>query len=89
MNWEWLINETTIARLLPDVCAHYSRPLQGALTLFLEGLPDLRQKAIAMEQATLPATQRYRNGWWCWLGAALFCTSWARPWLETEISPSN
>ena len=56
MNWEWLINETTIARLLPDVYAHYSRPLQGALTLFLEGLPDLRQKAIAMEQATLPAT---------------------------------
>ncbi len=56
MNWEWLINETTIARLLPDVYAHYSRPLQGALTLFLEGLPDRRQKAMALEQATLPAT---------------------------------
>ena len=27
-----------------------------ALTLFLEGLPALRQKAIAMQQATLPAT---------------------------------
>ncbi len=56
MNWEWLINETTLALLLPDVYAHYRRPLQGALTLFLEGLPALRQKAIAMQQATLPAT---------------------------------
>ncbi len=56
MNWEWLLNETNIARVLPDVYAHYRRPLQGALTLFLEGLPPRRQKAIAMEQATLPAT---------------------------------
>ena len=56
MNWEFLINENTIACLLPDAYAHYQRPLQGALTLFLEGLPAQRQEAIAIEQATLPST---------------------------------
>lgn len=56
MNWEWLINETSIARVIPDVYARYRRPLQSVLTLFLEGLPALRQKAMALEQATLPAT---------------------------------
>jgi ubiquinone biosynthesis protein len=54
MNWELLINETTLALLVPDVYALYRRPLQEALILFLEGLPAKRQEAIAIEQATLP-----------------------------------
>lgn len=56
MNWEWLIGETNLTGLLPEAYAKYAKPLQGALTLFLEGLPPLRQGAIAMEQTALPLT---------------------------------
>ena len=56
MNWEWLLNDTNLSELLPDVYALYRKPLKGALTLFLEGLPAVRQKAIAVEQSMLPLT---------------------------------
>jgi ubiquinone biosynthesis protein len=56
MNWEWLLNDTNLSELLPDVYAHYRKPLKGALTLFLDGLPDRRQEAIAREQSMLPLT---------------------------------
>lgn len=56
MNWEFLINENTLGRLLPGVYAHYRRPLLHAVTLFLEGLPAHRQEEVAVEQATLPPT---------------------------------
>lgn len=56
MNWEFLIDETTLVWLLPNLYAHYRRPLQEALILFLQRLPARRQEAIAVQQATLPST---------------------------------
>ncbi|MDA8307342.1 MAG: AarF/ABC1/UbiB kinase family protein [Deltaproteobacteria bacterium] len=54
MNWEFLINENTLAWLVPDIYAHYRRPLLHSLTLFLEGLPETRREDILAEQAALP-----------------------------------
>lgn len=56
MNWESLINENTLSWLLPDEYAHYRKPLQDALTLFLEGLSAKRVEIIAREQEMLPTT---------------------------------
>jgi ubiquinone biosynthesis protein len=56
MNWELLLDETTLSWLLPDVYAHYRRPLRDALNLFLEGLSAKRLESIAGEQEMLPPT---------------------------------
>jgi ubiquinone biosynthesis protein len=55
MKWESLVNENTLAWLIPDVYAQYRRPLLLALTLFLKGLPASRLKDLAVGQAALPA----------------------------------
>jgi ubiquinone biosynthesis protein len=55
-HWDVLINEADIASVLPDAYAHYRRPIKGALTVFLEGLPDAHQEAVLLDQATLPPT---------------------------------
>ena len=89
MNWEFLIDETTLVWLLPNLYAHYRRPLQEALILFLQRLPARRQEAIAVQQATLPSTAAVRTGWSCWPEAALCYTNWVKPWQETGISPPN
>jgi ubiquinone biosynthesis protein len=56
MNWEFLINETALARLVPDVYAQYRKPLLRALTLFVQGLPASRIKEILSVQAALPVS---------------------------------
>jgi len=55
-DWDLLINETDIASVLPAAYAHYRRPIKGALTVFLSGLPEAHQEAVLDEQATLPPT---------------------------------
>lgn len=55
-DWNLLINEADIASVLPEAYAHYRRPIKGALTFFLEGLPEAHQDAVLLDQATLPPT---------------------------------
>jgi ubiquinone biosynthesis protein len=54
IDWDILINETDIASVLPEAYAHYRRPIKGALTVFLQGLPEAHQDAVLLDQATLP-----------------------------------
>jgi ubiquinone biosynthesis protein len=56
IDWNQLINEADIASVLPEAYAHYRRPIKGALTVFLEGLPEAHQNAVLLDQATLPST---------------------------------
>lgn len=39
--------------MLPDAYAHYRRPITGALTVFLDGLPEAHQLEVLEEQAAL------------------------------------
>jgi ubiquinone biosynthesis protein len=55
-DWNLLINEADIGSVLPEAYAHYRRPIKGALTVFLEGLPQAHQDAVLLDQATLPPT---------------------------------
>jgi ubiquinone biosynthesis protein len=55
-NWDSLINETTLALVLPDQYAGFRRPIGSALVVFLRGLPAAHQAAILTEQASLPST---------------------------------
>jgi ubiquinone biosynthesis protein len=56
VDWGLLIDEGAIASVLPDEYARFRRPVLGALTTFLAGLPDEHQAAVLAEQATLPPT---------------------------------
>lgn len=42
--------------MLPEAYAHYRRPIKGALSVFLDGLPPAHQAAVLDEQARLAAT---------------------------------
>jgi len=55
-DWSPLIDEADIASVLPEAYAHYRRPIKGALTFFLEGLPEEHQAAVLVDQASLPPT---------------------------------
>src|SRR4051812_23420756 len=54
--WNFLIDEDAFASVLPDEYAGFRRPIRGALTVFLEGLPAAHQAAVLAEQAALPPT---------------------------------
>lgn len=56
IDWNLLINEADVASVLPEAYAHYRRPIAGALTVFLEGLPQAHQDGVLLDQATLPPT---------------------------------
>ncbi|MGF1581054.1 MAG: AarF/UbiB family protein [Gemmataceae bacterium] len=56
INWNILINQSTVATVLPSEYAQYARPVSDALVLFLNGLPTARQSTIFEEQANLPPT---------------------------------
>jgi ubiquinone biosynthesis protein len=56
VSWEYLIDETALARLLPADYAHFARPVKEGLVLFLNGLPKQRQDQILAEQSALPVT---------------------------------
>ena len=53
VNWNFLIDETSLAPLLPHEYAHFARPITDGLTVFLEGLPAAHQTAILSKQASL------------------------------------
>ena len=55
-NWDFLLNETSLASILPAEYAHFARPIRDGLTVFLGGLAEADQVAILRAQATLPIT---------------------------------
>jgi ubiquinone biosynthesis protein len=56
VNWNVLIDEVSLAALLPATYANLARPVKESLVVFLSGLPPAIQKSIMTEQATLPST---------------------------------
>jgi ubiquinone biosynthesis protein len=54
VDWNLLIDEDAFAALLPGEYARFARPVRGALTVFLGGLPAAHQEAILADQAALP-----------------------------------
>ena len=54
VNWDFLIDESALASLLPDEQARFARPVKEALALFLRHLRDSRQNEIFAVQAALP-----------------------------------
>jgi ubiquinone biosynthesis protein len=64
VNWETLIDEPALARLLPVAYAHFARPVKEGLVEFLCGLPMSAQEQIVADQAVLPfdATLSVRLG---------------------------
>jgi len=54
-SWDSLVNERSLAELLPGDHARFARPVCDALVQFLQGLPAGHQAAILAAQAALPA----------------------------------
>ncbi len=54
--WDFLLDESALAAVLPAEFVHFARPIRDGLSLFLSGLPRDRQAAILRAQAGLPAT---------------------------------
>jgi ubiquinone biosynthesis protein len=55
-NLELLIGAAALNSVLPEAYAHYRRPIQGALGLFIELLEPVHRLAIMHKQALLPPT---------------------------------
>ena len=55
-NWDFLLDESSLASVLPAEYAHFACPLWDGLTVFLSGLAEAEQVAILRAQATLPFT---------------------------------
>lgn len=53
MDWDSLIDERSLASLLPDAQAHFARPVKEGLVVFLTGLPGEVQREIFARQALL------------------------------------
>jgi ubiquinone biosynthesis protein len=64
MDWDSLIDEGSLAALLPEAQAHFARPVTEGLIVFLSGLPDDVQRGILAKQAALgpAATTAIRLG---------------------------
>jgi ubiquinone biosynthesis protein len=56
LNWGLLVDETALSSLLPAEYGRFCRPVQDALTNFLDGLPPAHQAAVLAAQAQLPET---------------------------------
>jgi ubiquinone biosynthesis protein len=56
LNWDLLLDEATLASVLPADSARFARPIRDALTVFLSGLPAAQQRSILLVQAGLPVT---------------------------------
>ena len=89
MNWEFLIDETTLPGCFPTCMPITAGLYRSALTLFLERLPARLRRLSPSNRRRFLQPRRFRTGWRCWLRAALCYTNSARPWLETGTSPSN
>jgi len=55
-NWDFLLDASSLAPVLPTEYAHFARPIGDGLKVFLGGLPEDEQVAILREQAKLPVT---------------------------------
>jgi ubiquinone biosynthesis protein len=55
-DWNFLVDERTLATVLPDAYARYRLPIAGALAVFLEGLSEAHQATLLADQAALPPT---------------------------------
>jgi ubiquinone biosynthesis protein len=55
-SWDCLIDEASVASVIPDEYDRFRRPVRDALTAFLDGLPATHQAAVLAEQASLPPT---------------------------------
>jgi len=69
-SWEFLINESSLAAVLPDEYAHFARPVCDGLKIFLSGLCAADQAAIVRVQAALPSTADFSQR----LGALAQCS---------------
>ncbi len=58
-NWDCLLDEASLASVLPTEYARFARPIREALSLFLGGLPPSQQASILMAQAKLPPTAAF------------------------------
>jgi ubiquinone biosynthesis protein len=56
VSWEYLIDESALARLLPQAYSCFARPVKEGLVVFLNGLPASTQEQILAEQAALSAS---------------------------------
>jgi ubiquinone biosynthesis protein len=54
--WETLIDEATLAKLLPAEYSHFALPVKESLVVFLNGLPQRFQASILSAQLALPST---------------------------------
>ena len=53
-HWDTLLDEASLAALLPSEHSRFARPIRDALSLFLGGLPESRQTSMLLAQAKLP-----------------------------------
>src|SRR5262245_33939664 len=53
-NWDLLINVAALESVFPREYARFLQPVAGALTVFLEGLPEAHQAAVLADQSVLP-----------------------------------
>lgn len=53
-NWDFLLDESSLASVLPAEYLRFARPVGDGLKVFLGGLPEDEQIAILREQAKLP-----------------------------------
>lgn len=58
-NWDFLLDENSLASVLPADYAHFARPIRDGLSVFLGGLPASLQTSILQAQAGLPATATF------------------------------
>ncbi|WP_168205055.1 AarF/UbiB family protein [Bythopirellula goksoeyrii] len=56
MNWETIIDEQALAKLLPAEYSHFALPVKESLVVFLNGLPQRLQETILSAQFALPPT---------------------------------
>ena len=55
-NWNQLLDEASLASVLPSEYSHFARPIRDGLAVFLGGLPDADQAAMLQTQADLAPT---------------------------------
>jgi ubiquinone biosynthesis protein len=53
-HWDHLLDEASLASLLPAEYVHFARPIRDGLAIFLSGLPAPQQAKILQAQARLP-----------------------------------
>jgi ubiquinone biosynthesis protein len=55
-DWNFLIDESALAAVLPGDYAKFARPVRAGLIAFLGGLPETHQQQLLAEQTSLPLT---------------------------------